>query len=236
MAGISGIRTNRRKVKLSETIRAYHGTGGEHHRYRSWEHCYRYFQTAGPRGLLADPKHAALQLAFYLASWGMYRGSSFLLQFAYTIHMPLIRTITAKRFSDLWRIDMGSDPSHSEMMPIVLELMNDVRETYRPFADENESGLPSDTLVTKIILGTFGCVPACDQFFLVGIKLHGMKYSAVNEFFLDRMLEFCRGNLKGLQREQRRIAERSGLNYPLMKLIDMHFWQWGFEHENAERA
>ncbi len=219
-------------MKLSETIRAYQ-TEGEHDRYRSWEHCYRYFQEAGPRGLLADPKNAALQLAFYLASWGMYRGSSFLLQFAYTIHIPLIHTIAAKRFSDLWKIDMGSDQSHSEMIPIVLELMNDVREAYRPFAEENNSRVPSDTLVTKIVLGTFGCVPACDQFFLVGIKRQGIKYSTVNKLFLDRMLEFCQENLKELQREQKRIAKRDGLKYPLMKLIDMHFWQWGSKHENA---
>lgn len=219
-------------MKLSETIRSYQ-TEGDHDRYRSWEHCYRYFQEAGPRGMRANPKHAALQLAFYLASWGMYRGSSFLLQFAYTIHVPLIHTIAETRFSDLWKMDIGSDPSHSEVIPLMLELTHDVREAYRPFAEENGSKLPSDTLVTKIILGTFGCVPACDQFFLVGIRRHGLKYSAVNKLFLNRMLDFCQDNLKGLEREQKRIAKRSEFEYPLMKLVDMHFWEWGSKQEDA---
>jgi hypothetical protein len=51
----------------------------EHHRYRSWEHCYRYFRQRRHLRADRDIDHAALQLGFYLASWGMYRGSSFLL-------------------------------------------------------------------------------------------------------------------------------------------------------------
>ena len=220
-------------MKLAETIRAYHDSAGEHHRYRSWEHCYQYFQAAGPRGLLANPRQAALQLAFYMASWGMYRGSSFLLQFAYTVHVPLVHAIASERFSDLWGIDMGSDASHSEMVPLVLELMKDVREADRPFALEKGSNLPPDTMVTKVILGTFGCVPACDELFKRGIKRYGMKYSAPNKLFMTRIFGFCRENLGGLQREQKRIAERSGVHYPLMKLVDMHFWQWGSAREIA---
>jgi hypothetical protein len=38
-----------------------------------------------PKGISGDRDHAALQLGFYLASWGMYGGSSFLLQYDYTV-------------------------------------------------------------------------------------------------------------------------------------------------------
>jgi len=224
-------------VKLSDTIRAYQGTRGEHDRYRSWEHCYQYFQRAGPRGLLANPKEAALQLAFYLASWGMYRGSSFLLQYAYTVHVPFVHAIATGQFRDLWKIDLGSDPCHSERVPLVLDLMEEVRKAYEPFALENGSKPPTPTLVTKLILGTLGCVPACDELFLIGIKRHGLKYSAPNALFLNRVLDFCQDHLGELRREQRRIRNlKSGVHYPLMKLIDMHFWQWGLEYTNASRS
>ena len=91
---------------------AYYGDAlGEHHRYRSWEHCYSYFRRVRPDGLAADRDHAALQLAFYLASWGMYRGSSFLLQYAYTVHHCVIDLVAETRFDDLWNTDFGaSDP------------------------------------------------------------------------------------------------------------------------------
>ena len=35
--------------------------------------------------------YLSLQLAFYLASWGMYRGSSFLIQKDYRVHIPVVR-------------------------------------------------------------------------------------------------------------------------------------------------
>ncbi|MBQ8112212.1 MAG: hypothetical protein IJ146_03300, partial [Kiritimatiellae bacterium] len=52
-------------------------------RYRSWEHCYKVFYEARlkrQKGGCPDYDYLCLHLAFYLASWGMYRGSSFLLQ------------------------------------------------------------------------------------------------------------------------------------------------------------
>ena len=36
---------------------------------------------------------AALQLGFYLASWGMYRGSSFLLRRTYTVHEEVVERL-----------------------------------------------------------------------------------------------------------------------------------------------
>lgn len=58
-------------------------------RYRSWEHCYKCFHDARNN---SDPDYdyMSLQLAFYLASWGMYRGSSFLLQKDYKVHIPVV--------------------------------------------------------------------------------------------------------------------------------------------------
>ena len=51
----------------------------ENCRYRSWEYCYSHFvEVRGSKEI--DYDYLSLQLSFYLASWGMYRGSSFLLQ------------------------------------------------------------------------------------------------------------------------------------------------------------
>ena len=57
------------------------------HRYKSWEHCYFFFKKLRNKELSErDIELAQLHLAFYLASWGMYRGSSFLLQKDYTVY------------------------------------------------------------------------------------------------------------------------------------------------------
>ena len=48
-------------------------------RYLSWEHCYKVFAPhIGKSPTDKDADFLALHLGFYLASWGMYRASSFL--------------------------------------------------------------------------------------------------------------------------------------------------------------
>src|SRR5579862_3988472 len=117
---------------------------GEHDRYRSWEHCYQYFHRSTPEALAADRDHAALQLGFYLASWGMYRGSSFLLQYTYTAHLGVIDQLVAPRFSVLWEHEFGAGERDLKLLPTILEATEAIREAYRPFAPPAESRQASD--------------------------------------------------------------------------------------------
>lgn len=159
----------------------------------------------------------------------MYRGSSFLLQHTYTIHLGVIDQLIAPRFSVLWEQEFGAGDDDLNLVPIILETINAVREAYRPFAPSAESRQASDTLVTKIILGTFGCLPACDRFFIDGFKSANFRYSYLNAKFLERILKFCKDNLRELREAQESIERTGGMRYPLMKLVDMYFWQVGFE-------
>jgi len=47
-------------------------------RYTSFDYCYNYFRQPS-KEILADMEKSCLVIGFYLASWGMLRGSSFLL-------------------------------------------------------------------------------------------------------------------------------------------------------------
>jgi hypothetical protein len=220
-------------VNIHEKIRAYYdGMTDTHHRYRSWEHCYRYFHRSAPGAIASDRDHAALQLGFYLASWGMYRGSGFLLQHAYTIHLGVIDQLLAPRFSILWGQEFGPGDNDLRLVPIILEAIDAIRDAYRTFTPSAESRQASDTLVTKIILGTFGCLPACDRYFIDGFKSASHSYSYLNTKFVERVLQFCKDNLRELREEQERIERLGGLRYPLMKLVDMYFWQIGCELES----
>jgi hypothetical protein len=211
-------------VTIHEKIHAYYcGMAGAHHRYRSWEHCFQYFHRSTPQAIAMDRDHAALQLGFYLASWGMYRGSSFLLQHAYTAHLSAIDQVVAPRFSILWDQEFGARDEDLNLVPIIDSAIQGVRGSYEPF------GNATDTLVTKVILGTFGCLPACDRYFIDGFKTAGFSYSRLSSKFIERILQFSRANLLELREEQTRIERVGGIRYPLMKLVDMYFWQIGFE-------
>ena len=79
-------------MNLDENIAKYldgaTGSGGRKPdaRYASFDYCFNYFQAfreAGNVGAIAEPENrelSCLHLGFYLASWGMLRGSAELLQ------------------------------------------------------------------------------------------------------------------------------------------------------------
>jgi hypothetical protein len=205
----------------------------EHHRYRSWEDCYGYFRRARPAGLSKVRDDAALHLAFYLASWGMYRGSAFLLQYSHTVHRNAIDVLGEERFDALWKADFGANGSHQKLVPKLFELTDAITDAYQPFAEAESSSAPTDTLVTKVVLGTFGCIPACDRLFKNGFKSRGFPYSRLNGEFVERVLAFCQEHLSELLREQTRIEQARGMRYPLMKLVDMDFWQIGMENQSG---
>lgn len=220
---------------MQREIQSYFGNSlGEHHRYRSWEHCYRYFQEHGQAGIVADRETAALHLGFYLASWGMYRGSSFLLQRDYLVHTQVVDALAEPQFGVLWGRDFGSSVEDRDLIPVIIDLIAAVRAAYRPFAPASGSGQPTGTLLTKVILGTLGSLPACDRYFIDGFKRAGNKYSYLNENFIARIVVFCLDNLGELSAQQKSIASRTGLRYPLMKLADMYFWQLGMEGDTGQ--
>jgi hypothetical protein len=154
------VRNERHRSSAESDVQLF--VAGDAGAERSWEHCYRYFRRVAPNLPKTDRDHAALQLGFYLASWGMYRGSSFLLQYADTAHLGVIDTLASPEFLPLWQHEFGPTEDGVKLLPKVVGAINAVREAYRPFAPASE-------------------------------------------------------------------ARAGGLRYPLMKLVDMYFWQIGFE-------
>jgi hypothetical protein len=150
---------------IHQKIQAFFGTFNGS-RYRSWEHCYRFFRDVGPSGITAQPDQAALQLGFYLASWGMYR-RSFLLQHDYTVHLPIVACLASSRFAPLWDREFGSEANDFELVPVILDARDAVIEAYSEF------GQATPTLVTKVLLGTFACLPALDKYSSLGSGMKG---------------------------------------------------------------
>lgn len=202
----------------------------ENGRYRSWEYCYLSFNKAR-NSESVDVDYLCLQLAFYLASWGMYRGSSFLLQKDYKIHIPVVKEILKKKYNPLFAIDCVE--LKKESIQLLLKELNDFISNYydniRRSVKEQELKSPlSFTLITKILMGTMGCVPAYDRYFIDGIKKQKVAAGSYSKNSLHMLVDFYESNFEKLEKV-RMTLNVSGLLYPQMKLIDMGFWQLGFD-------
>jgi hypothetical protein len=211
-------------MSIDQKIQAwFEGSAGEPHaRFRSWEHCYGFFRRAGRSGVKVHQDHAALHLAFFLASWGMFRGSAFSLKHAYTIHRGVVATLGQPRFALLWEREFGAKKEDANLIPTILAARDAVREAYEPF------GNASDILIGKVLLGTLACLPACDRYFIWGFRRSNLKFSGLNEKFVERVFGFCRENLTELRKAQSETKRSTGMRYPLMKLVDMYFSCMGY--------
>lgn len=210
---------------IYNTVMTFHKeiSNDENHRYKSWEHCFKYFSLS--RDDIEIDK-ACLHLSFYLASWGMYRGSSYLLWKDYLIHEDVVNLILSSDYKDL----QNTIFSENDMRRIE-ELTKTIRKIYQHKITEVNGEARnvhiSDTLVTKIILGTLGCVPAYDRFFLNGMRESELKPLKFNTKSLKMLVDFY--NMSQNKKDIDKLAYE--INYPVMKILDMYFWQIGYELE-----
>jgi len=196
----------------------------DNHRYKSWEHCYTYFNKDN-----AELDAACLQMAFYLASWGMYRGSSFLLWKDYLIHKEVVERLLSKRH--LQKIDFAK--ATEQKLEEIFDLIEWIKKWYPnniEFINGEKTKINvTDTLATKIILGSLGCIPAYDRYFIDGIRNKGLSYSGLKLTNFAFVVNFYKENQKEFLYANQSILEKCGINYPSMKLVDMYFWQIGYE-------
>ena len=229
--------------------------GDPHHSNYSWDHCYLFFRKF--RELESSEQKnqidlACLNLAFYLASWGMYRGSTFVRWKDYKIYKGVVETLLKPEFNDLWdpmyydALLSGENEINENSYKIekVFELKNDLiqsLELHRQITRlkglkiVQESKTVTDTLVTKILLGTMGCVPAYDNYFRKGLGAKAIKpRNGFNKRSFVRVLNFCKVDLIEFRKVKIPIL-RSEYYYPLMKIIDMYFWTVGAEENDKEQ-
>lgn len=204
---------------FNETIKDPHG------RYKSWEHCYKAFSENRNTVDEQTIDYLALHLAFYLASWGMYRGSSFLLQKDYKVHISVVKILQEHDYDDLCGIS-AENLRRDCYLELLMELAERVRRSYAgelPSFDGSENHT-TDTLVTKILLGTLGCVPAYDRYYRSSVRKNHISNGQFSKRSVQDVAAFYCNNLDVFEKLRSEISNH-GVEYSPMKLMDMCFWQ-----------
>ena len=202
----------------------------DYSRYNSWKYCYKVF---GDRTRHNDTDYLALHLGFYLASWGMYRGSAGLLQKDYKIHIEAVDIILS--YTNL-RCDDKNEVSEKDISEIIT-LRNELRAYYGKHKylngrEEVKNISPTDTLISKIMLGTLGCVPAFDRLFIDGAKLEEESFVSFSDTNIDKLFICVEANKPELIAIQTKItAETDAGHLPIFKIIDMYLWKLGYDRE-----
>jgi hypothetical protein len=187
-------------------------------RYASFDYCYNYFQSFRERQNIPDiasrelMQTSCLQIGFYLASWGMLRASSFLLQKSVRHYEPLIEGV-AQFPVGIWEIDVDRYTEENIELLLTCERM-----ICRAIGQGRGVTV---TLTTKIMLGIFGNVPAFDSFFKRGFGAHTFSARSlrrIDRFYQQHSQVFDAYRIHTLDFASGTSTHRL---YPKAKLVDM---------------
>lgn len=202
-------------VDIEKNLAVYLGDRKPTGRYASFDYCFNYFQSHLKEGRLDDLlKGDALQLSclhlgFYLASWGMLRGKAELLKRSVRTYVRVVEKLVAAP-AHLWTLDVdGYDET-------AIKDLDEFGKQLRPTLHDGAS----DVLLTKVLLGTMGCVPAFDRYFKKGFRCSRFGPKAlwrIGQFYQEHAEAIEAGRERSLdfdtgQRTQRRYTQAKGID------------------------
>ncbi len=157
------------EVKLTRLSSDTYKLSSPRCRFASFDLCYGYFQTNRGNLMGDNLEKSCLHLWSYLASWGMLRNSKLLSDCSMKVMEDIVVYLSGLEDSD-WDLDLGADSSgnrDSIKSDRIIEIYDDLSKIIEIISINGAivgvSATP--TLVTKIMLGTLGCVPALDTYF-----------------------------------------------------------------------
>lgn len=204
--------------------------GNDYPRLKAWEFLYEYiWDESRPRwaDLISEEQidTTALHIGFYLANWGMFRGSSGLLQ---NSNLDLMKALAKRLFTgqgpELFELSLDNFAPGAPDLAYNQALLDSVLASMETLAT-NVSW--TDTLKTKILMGVWGECPALDRFYI----------AACRDLFPRRAF-ITTASGKGLtalagvveQLNPSPLPLKTGrleLPYPMARVMDMALFQYG---------
>jgi hypothetical protein len=202
----------------------------------SFDFCYSYFKNTD---VSVDIEKSCLIIAFYLASWGMLRASSFLFKKSCKHFEELVNYISEQQREQesIWDIDVDTYPENYDL---IVKIYSDVKNIVV------EKGRADLTLVTKIMLGVYGFVPAFDTYFIkafgdfnkgkVSFNQFNFKKRSIDKQPLNAIYNFYIENKSVIDMLSSKwhildfkTGKENDLNYSKAKIIDMYGFQKGVD-------
>ena len=208
-----------------------------HHSNLSWENCYKFFYDNHEEIVENDKKPelldiAALHLAFYLASWGMYRGDTFLRQYDHTAYKKLILNLLEKYYY-FFKCGFVSWEDLEKAQITITKHFKELKIRGEKYKNE-----PTQTLITKILMGIFGCVPAYDRFVITALQKYNSeveKENRISQTFNNKSYIKLKDWWERQNYSEQHYLKDSKIKYPPMKLVDVYFWSIGLELDKKNK-
>lgn len=165
----------------------------------------------------------------------------------YRFLIPVIKILNQPKYDGLCDVDLtDADLDKSWYVATVMELIDELKkyfmsQTYYKIQKNKNSNAANnvgysikdvhDTVIGKILLATLGCIPAYDQYVVVGMKAEGL-CGALGKRSLSGLVDYSHTHAGILQKikasvnvDLQRESGCSTLIYPVAKILDMIFFR-----------
>jgi len=219
-------------LQIETLLNTFLGSRRVNHRYSSFDLCYSYFNSfKNKEDIIASKQmeQSCLQLGYYLASWGMLRGSSFLLRNENVKIYEKVLETAINQPKSIWSID--ADSYNESTIPILIEAYKEISNSF-----DNKT---TKTLVTKVMLGIFGNVPAFDTYVTSTYRKvfeDKCAFRSFNSKSLECLNIFFHDHQATINQFQKKTycykfdGTFSKTTYPKAKLLDTIAFQYGIQY------
>lgn len=234
---VQTIDPNAAKQKVNDFMTVYKNDPNA--RFRSYDHAHKAFKNNMYNGKVTNDE-LAKELFVFLASWGMLR-NAFLMKKDYKFLIPVVEIVRDKRYEKLMDIEIFSlgqpgNLSKNDYIALILELKDKIKECFlgKTYWDKDETGAGfvetdinrvSDTLIGKILLCVFGCIPAYDDNVKNAMRKLGI-CASISQKGLEHLLDWCdkqKAEIDDGKADCNAVVD-TGCYYPDMKVVDIIFW------------
>lgn len=172
-----------------------------------------------------DYDYIALNLYAFLGSWGMLHFRSKLIRKNYKgltkLTKLLVELAKSEDYSYLVDFEISKADSvkyREDILFLKAKITETLEEDYKDIS-------VTDTLVGKILLGTFGCMPAFESNFCNAAKKEFSKNTITINNSIEKVYDWAKNNENELMSCKNKDVRL--MKYPIMKLVDMVFWEAG---------
>lgn len=204
----------------------------EYNRDMAYEYCRGFFIKNQDKSQEKEIKELmSLHLFAYLAGFGMFR-NQLLLNKSFLFHEEVIEMLWSDNYYDLSYFNPFKD-DHTDKINKILSLSEKLSSYYTQkgyFADYKETETKiervTDTLITKVMMGTLGCVPAYDGFVKRGLRSLGLSQT-FNKDGLLKLFEWVCKNEEKILEARKKIGHEE--LYTPMRVVDLILWKKGYD-------
>lgn len=161
--------------------------------------------------------------------------------------IPVIKILNKTDYKELCNVDLFSFDIEAYIRKVIdlKKELNDyfIDKTYynlkgpyrinKNSKDKNKK--VHDTVIGKILMATLGCIPAYDEYVVDGMKNEKL-CATLGKRSLKKLVNYSRDHKEALEKIMGSVNEKvhieSGnkeLNYPVAKILDMIFWEYGYK-------